>query len=226
MERTRVGVIGCGAHGVGGHVAGYAQLEEVEITAVCDTRIERAQEAAAKFGVPNVYGDHREMLARHELDIVSVCTPVVAHKEGTVDAFRAGAHVLCEKPLAMNALEAEEMIAAAKESGKLMSMHGADQSVPCVQPLAQGLLGGGRTGTHHPHTHPVGTYYEHSRWGSVPSEEPVGWRGAGCHRGACAGSAQLAHRQSHAGDDLRIVVSKGPPDEVAQGDVAGDVEGL
>jgi len=122
VKSIRVGVIGCGAHGVGGHVAGYAQLEEVEITAVCDTRIECAQEAAAKFGVPNVYGDHQEMLARHELDIVSVCTPAVAHKEGTVDAFRAGAHVLCEKPLAMNALEAEEMIAVARESGKLLSM--------------------------------------------------------------------------------------------------------
>ena len=62
------------------------------------------------------------MMAKEELDCVSVCTWNAAHKGATIAALRGGANVICEKPMAMNAAEAEEMLAAAKETGKLLQI--------------------------------------------------------------------------------------------------------
>ena len=122
MTKLSVAVIGCGVQGRVGHLTGWRQTEGVEIVAVCDVNLERAKQAAQEFEVPHVYDDPQKLLENHKLDIVSVVTPPKFHKQNVVDAFAAGANVLCEKPLAMNAQEAEEMIAAAKKAGKLLTM--------------------------------------------------------------------------------------------------------
>ncbi len=118
----KAAVIGCGAQGRGGHIANYAKMDEVSLVAVCDVNFERAQAVAKEFKVPHVYADYREMLERHALDLVSVCTPHALHRDQTVDAFDAGANVICEKALCVSSAEAEEMIAACKRNGKKMSM--------------------------------------------------------------------------------------------------------
>jgi predicted dehydrogenase len=118
----KAAVIGCGAQGRGGHVGNYARMDDVELLAVCDVNRERAQTVAEEFNVPHVYSNYREMLDNHNFDLVSVCTPHALHKDQTVDAFDAGANVICEKALAVSSAEAEEMIAACKRNGKKMSM--------------------------------------------------------------------------------------------------------
>lgn len=122
VDKLAVAVIGCGGHGRGGHIAGWKRIEDVEVVAVCDIHRERAQRAAQEYDVPHEYDDPRRLLERHRPDIVSVATPPKFHKQNVVDAFAAGANVVCEKPLAMNAQEAEEMIRAARRAGKLMTM--------------------------------------------------------------------------------------------------------
>ena len=118
----KAAVIGCGAQGRGGHVANYAKMEEVSLVAVCDVNFERAQTVAKEFSVPHAYADYREMLEKHALDLVSVCTPHALHRDQTVDAFDAGANVICEKALCVSSAEAQEMIDACKRNGKKMSM--------------------------------------------------------------------------------------------------------
>ena len=118
----KAAVIGCGAQGRGGHVANYAKMEEVSLVAVCDVNFERAQAVAKESKVPHVYADYREMLERHTLDLVSVCTPHALHRDQTVEAFDAGANVICEKALCVSSVEAQEMITACKRNGKKMSM--------------------------------------------------------------------------------------------------------
>ena len=118
----KAAVIGCGAQGRGGHVANYAKMDEVSLVAVCDANLERAQAVAKEFKVPHAYADYREMLEKHALDLVSVCTPHALHRDQTVDAFDAGANVICEKALCVNSAEAQEMIDACKRNGKKMSM--------------------------------------------------------------------------------------------------------
>ena len=141
MNQLKVGIVGCGAHGRG-HIQSYAEIPEAEIVAVVDMNPDRAQKAAVEFGVPHHYTDYRTMLERHPLDIVSLALPPAANRETAIDAFEAGANVLVSKPLAMNTTEAEEMIAAAKRCGKLMSMGLQNRSNPEVRALRQFLADG------------------------------------------------------------------------------------
>jgi len=121
-KKLRVGIIGTGniSHH---HMNGYKALgDRVELVAACD--IDQAQLAAycEKYGIPKQYTDFNEMMANEELDCVSVCTWNAAHKDATIAALRGGANVICEKPMAMNAIEAEEMKKVSEETGKLLQI--------------------------------------------------------------------------------------------------------
>jgi predicted dehydrogenase len=89
----------------------------VEVVAVSARRLERAQETAARFGIPHALTDFDEMLKLDGLDAVSIATPPALHREMTLAALRAGKHVLCEKPFAVSEAEALEMYQAARASG-------------------------------------------------------------------------------------------------------------
>jgi predicted dehydrogenase len=114
-----VGIIGFGGIARGAHMPGYRKLPEMcEVIAAADILPERLAEAKGeKWGIAHTFADYNELLALPEIDAVSVCTPNGVHKEATVAALRAGKAVLCEKPMAMNAAECREMIAAARETG-------------------------------------------------------------------------------------------------------------
>ncbi len=124
MAKLRVGIIGCG--GISAfHMAGYKRLAEkgiIELAAVCDIDEEKVKAYAEKHNVPAWYLDYNEMMAKENLDCVSVCTWNAAHKGAAIAALKGGANVLCEKPMAMNAAEAEEMMRVAKETGKLLQV--------------------------------------------------------------------------------------------------------
>ncbi len=111
----RIGVIGAGgmsAYHVPGFRAGGA-----EVAAIADVNFSAAQAAAEKFGIQKAYADVAEMLASEKLDAVSVITPNKFHKPLVLQALKAGKHVFCEKPPALNAAEMKQMAAAAKKAG-------------------------------------------------------------------------------------------------------------
>ena len=115
----KVGVIGTG--GISGvHLGGYSRNPNAEIYALCDINEKNLAKRAEEYKVSRTFTDYREMLALKELDAVSVCTWNSAHAECAIAALRAGKHVLCEKPMALNTAQAQEMEKAAKESGKLL----------------------------------------------------------------------------------------------------------
>lgn len=119
MEKIKVGIVGAGniSHL---HIAGYRALDNVELYAVCDINGERATACAQRYGIPHVFSDYNEMLKLRELDAVSVCTWNSVHAPATIAALKAGKHVLCEKPMAMNTAQALEMQRAAEEAGKIL----------------------------------------------------------------------------------------------------------
>ena len=121
---VKVGIIGCGGIANGKHMPSLKKVKDCEMVAFCDIIRERAEAAAAKFGTPDakVYEDYKELLADPEIDVVHVCTPNRCHSFITVDALHAGKHVMCEKPMAINAAEAKKMLDAKAESGKLLSI--------------------------------------------------------------------------------------------------------
>jgi len=122
-KKLKIGIIGSGGIAQGCHMKGYQSIPELcEMVATCDVNPDIAKQAADKFGISKTYVDYREMLADPEIDAVSVATPNKYHKQPTVDALKAGKHVICEKPLGMNADECREMCRAAKESGKILQV--------------------------------------------------------------------------------------------------------
>ncbi len=119
MKKFKVGVIGVG--GISEfHIDGYLKNENVELYAFCDINEERLKAKGEKYGVTHLYTDVEEMVKNSDLDAVSVSTWNCAHAKCSIAALNAGLHVLCEKPMAMNAKEAEEMKAAAEKNGKLL----------------------------------------------------------------------------------------------------------
>ncbi len=118
MKKYRYGCIGAGGIATWKHLPGYAALDQVEICAVADISPEALEAAKQKYTDIGTYLDHHEMLEKENLDIVSVCTPNKFHMQNTIDAFKAGAHVHCEKPIAMSADEARKMIEESKKSGR------------------------------------------------------------------------------------------------------------
>lgn len=117
----RVGVIGCGFQG-SLHVECLQAVEDVAVVAICDTDTSRLEEVGSTHHVGHRYTDYRDLLEKHDLDLVTVCTMPVHHMRMTVDAFAAGAHVLCEKPLALNAAEGREMLRAAAAADRMLGI--------------------------------------------------------------------------------------------------------
>jgi len=123
MEKVRVGIIGCGGIANGKHMPSLKKIPEVEMVAFCDLIEERAQKAAKEYGAEGaqVFTDYKELL-KLELDVVHVLTPNKQHSFITVDALEAGKHVMCEKPMAINSVEAQKMLDAAKRTGKKLTI--------------------------------------------------------------------------------------------------------
>jgi predicted dehydrogenase len=93
--------------------------EGARVTAITSAHREHATEVAREFGIDHVAADWRELVARDDVDLVSIVTPVVTHCEMTLAALEHGKAVLCEKPMAMNAAEALQMTERAREAGVL-----------------------------------------------------------------------------------------------------------
>ncbi len=120
-EPIRVGVVGTG--GIAQFQAkSLLKLEGVEIVAGCDVREEALKDFAEKFEVPHTYTDFNEMMDLAHMEAVTVCTPNFMHRDPTVAALKAGKHVLVEKPMAMNAEEARQMVQAARQSEGTLTM--------------------------------------------------------------------------------------------------------
>ena len=125
MEETiHVGIIGTGGIAKGKHMPSLFKLEGVEMVAFCDLELEKAQEAAAKYGTADakVYVDYTELLQDPKIDVVHVLTPNDSHAIITIAALEAGRHVMCEKPMAKKAADARRMLEAAKKSGKKLTI--------------------------------------------------------------------------------------------------------
>lgn len=121
MCAMKIGVIGTGSISEV-HLNAYEKNKDVTITALCDLNEAILKERGERYGVATAhqYTDYQKMLSDEALDAVSVCTWNSQHAPCTIAALEAGCHVLCEKPMAMHAGEAQAMKATADRSGKLL----------------------------------------------------------------------------------------------------------
>ena len=120
---TVVAVIGCGRISNMAHFPALSQMDDVRIKYACDLLIEKAKEKQEKFPkIENVVTDYKEILADKEVDAVFVLTPNYSHYTITMDALKAGKHVLCEKPITVNYALSAEMAQEAEKQGKMLDI--------------------------------------------------------------------------------------------------------
>jgi len=109
-----IGIIGAGFARTT-QIPGFKNCEGARGVVIASAHREHAEEVAREFDIPHVADDWRGVIERDDVDLVSIVTPVVTHHEITLAALHAGKHVLCEKPMAMNADEARGMMERARE---------------------------------------------------------------------------------------------------------------
>ena len=117
--KIRVGFIGAG--GIARHHMGILdEMDDVKIVAAADVSASALDQAAEQFKIKNTFADYKEMLKETNLDAVSVCTPNYLHAQPAIDALNAELSVIVEKPMAMDAVEAQAMVDAAKKNKQLL----------------------------------------------------------------------------------------------------------
>ncbi|NMA12652.1 MAG: Gfo/Idh/MocA family oxidoreductase [Chloroflexi bacterium] len=137
MEKIRAGIIGCGKI-ARTHALAYQALEESELIAASDLNIANAERIGNEFNI-QAYSDVQKMIRENGLNAVSVCTPHPAHKDMIVAAAEAGAHVICEKPLAPNLKDCDEAIAACDKAGVKLAVISQRRYYPPVQRMVKAI---------------------------------------------------------------------------------------
>jgi predicted dehydrogenase len=145
MKPISVGIAGLGRSGWSIHANALSDLTDTyKVVAAMDFSAERRDEAAAKFGC-KTYETYAELINDPEVELVVVATPNRFHTSNAIEALRAGKHVLCEKPFGTNSSEAGEMIAVAKEVGKIVAPFQNRRYEPLFQKVREivesGILG-------------------------------------------------------------------------------------
>ena len=135
-DTVRIGIIGAGFARTT-QIPGFKNCEGAKIVAIASAHRERAEEVAREFDIPNVEDDWRGVVARDDVDLVSIVTPVITHCEMTLAALDGGKAVLCEKPMAMNADEARRMLERAQEKGVLALIDHELRFLPGRQAVAK-----------------------------------------------------------------------------------------
>lgn len=116
-EKVRVGIIGTSWWADMMYLPSLQSHPQAEIAAICGRNRERAEEMASKYAIPQVFTDYQELIDKGGVQALVVATPDDLHHPITMTALDAGLHVLCEKPMALNAQHAREMYEKAEERG-------------------------------------------------------------------------------------------------------------
>ncbi|MEO9871008.1 Gfo/Idh/MocA family protein [Ekhidna sp.] len=133
MNKIRVGIIGCGriAQRHAGHIAKLGEL-----AAVCDVSIDKAQKLGEEYEIP-FFSSVDQFLSFKDMDVVAVCSPNGLHAEHSIASLNSGFHVLCEKPMAINSMDCEEMIKTAEKRNKRLFIVKQNRFNPAIEAVKE-----------------------------------------------------------------------------------------
>src|SRR6185295_3588898 len=183
MNKIGIGIIGCGGITLQNHLPGLALCPEAQVLALCDNDPAVLERASQQSGIETTSTDYRELLKRDDIHAVIIATPNVVHAPIALAAIAAGKHVLCEKPIAMNTIEAMQMYQAAEQAGVRHMTAFTYRFVPAMRYLAHLVKTGALGQPYH---------YRSCRlqdWGN----RPLGWR----QQSKLAGTGELGDMLSH-----------------------------
>jgi predicted dehydrogenase len=194
MSKIGIGIIGCGGITLQNHLPGVAMCADAQVVALCDTEAGVLERARQQTGIRTVANDYREILRREDVQAVIVATPNVTHAPIAFEAIAAGKHVLCEKPLALNAEEARAMADAAERAGVRHMTAFTYRFVPAMRYLSHLVRRGDLGQPYH---------YRSCRlqdWGT----RDLGWRQVR----ELAGSGELGDMLSHRIDFAHLLIGR------------------
>lgn len=171
-----VGIVGWGFIGKV-HTYGYINLPlfyqpppaQIHLVGVCTAHRETAEAARKRGGFQYATTSYKELLEREGIDVINCCTPNYLHKDLLIDALRAGKHIYCDKPLAMNLEEAREILKAAEQSNSVHQMTFEYRFIPAIM-RAKKLVADGFLGK----VFSFRGFYLHS--GYIDPSRPMSWR--------------------------------------------------
>ena len=174
-KKLRVGLIGTGWYGKS-DLFRLMQVAPVDVISLCDVDNHKLVEAAemvsqrSKAGKPRLYNDYRKMLDESGLDIVLIGTPDHWHALQTIEALRSGAHVYVQKPISVDVMEGEAMVAAARKYDKVVQVGTQRRSTPHLVEAKKNIVDAGLLGKV---SHVEMCCYYHMRNNGSPSVQPV-----------------------------------------------------
>lgn len=130
MKKIRVGIVGTGWGQL--QVEAFQRVRDVEIVALCDVDAARLEDVAKRYKIAQTFSDYRELLAREDVELVSVATPPDSHYPITRAAIDAGKHGVCEKPLALDTNDACDLLARATKRGIIHAVDYEMRHLPAV----------------------------------------------------------------------------------------------
>ncbi len=146
MRKVSWGVLSTANIGIEKVIPAMQQGKNLEISAIASRSLESAQRAAKKLGIPQAYGSYEELLGRKDIDAVYIPLPNHLHVEWAMKALQAGKHVLCEKPIAMNAKDADVLLQESRKYPKLKVMEAFMYRVHPQTLAAREMIKGGAIG--------------------------------------------------------------------------------
>jgi len=169
LTEVSVGVVGTGGFANQVHLPGYHLHPKAKIVGVCDIIADRAKWSAERYGAAIVTEDYNELVTSSEVDAIDIVTPNVVHVPAALAAIKAGKHVICEKPLAMNLVEAQELIDAAKVTGAKTGVNFSYRGHPAAR-YTRDLIADGQIGS----IYHINAFYMQG-W-LVNPQAPMVWR--------------------------------------------------
>lgn len=139
-SKIKVGIVGLGAIGKI-HADAYAHCPDAEVTALCDVDAGRLAELGAKYQAKVRFTDYRDLL-KADVEAISICVGNHLHRDVALAALRAGKHVLLEKPMAMHAGQAAEIVVAQKQSRKVVQIGMVNRQKPEAQLIREEVQSG------------------------------------------------------------------------------------
>jgi UDP-N-acetyl-2-amino-2-deoxyglucuronate dehydrogenase len=138
METKRFGLVGCGRIS-GRHFSAISEIGGAEIVSCCDIDKSRLEESGRQYGITQLYRSYDEMLSGAEMDAVIICTPSGMHPEMGIKAANKQLHVITEKPMAINLVQADELVKACDANSVELFVVKQNRLNPAIQLLKQAI---------------------------------------------------------------------------------------
>jgi predicted dehydrogenase len=180
-KRTvRLAVIGTGGM-ANWHAENFRKNPSCQIVAACDVDAARAKAFAEKHGIPQSFSSAEEMLKGAEFDAVTIVTPDAFHAPVSLLCLKAGKHVLCEKPLALNYADAKKMVQAAKRAGVVNMVNFSYRDWPSIQAATKAVANGEIGEIRHVEASYLQAWLASSAWGDWRENPAWLWRLSSAH---------------------------------------------